>query len=572
MLELKDFTFTPKLAAQPILEAISFRAQVGESISLTGASGSGKSTLLQALAGFMPDLIKGEIKGELELDGQPIHKLKAEERLHLIGYISSEPRYQLSGICSTVREEVAWSLGNLGVNPSLMSTRTEDILQTFDLQDLAQRHPQSLSSGQQQRLILASVLIWDPTILLLDEPAAFLDTKGRQTLLDYITKSSSPRRLIIWASSSLEEATYFPRWLQLDKGRLISDGPPCLLPHSGSLKAPWTRVLQGLNLEERQPLSNWPLTEVGSIDFLRQNGLASAFKPTSSSSDPAQNQEEPPIEPPVEPPTTADNFTLSWRNVSFSYDGQLPTLREINLTLQAPDCVAFWGANGAGKTTLAQMGNGLLRPQQGAVLINGQDTSPIPPWQLASQVGFVFHNAREQVFASNVWTETAFGPQNLGLAPQEVERRCQEALELTHLLNLKELHPYELSNAQLRRLSWASVLAMPIRAVIMDEPNAALDEESWQIFTNILSYLRQQRKALVVLITHNIDLISQYCQKIVYLERGRLLDYASPEDILRRHQDWPRPSVEKFAQALQIDGCPINIEQLRAKIDLQDKR
>lgn len=561
MLEIKDFTFTPKLAAEPILENISFQAQPGESIALTGASGSGKTILLQAIAGFIPDLIKGKTEGELRLNGQFLHELKPAERLRQIGYISSQPHYQLSGICSTVKEEVAWSLGNLGVDPEQMRIRTEQILQAFNLQNVAERHPQSLSSGQQQRLIIASVLILEPIILLLDEPAAFLDAKARQTLLDYVLSSASSQRLIIWASSDLEEAAYFSRWLQLDKGKLVSDGRPHLLTNSGSLKAPWTRVLQDLNLEERQPITNWPVTEKESIDFLRRNWQKSSATQQATKHPKQILQEN--CSPRVQP---SSDFTLSWQNVSFSYDGQMPTLSNINLTLQAPDCVAFCGSNGAGKTTLAQMSNGLLRPQQGALLINGHDTSDTPSWQLASKIGFIFHNAREQIFAPDVWSETAFGPQNLGLTAKEVEQYCREALEITHLLDLKNVHPYELSNAQLRRLTWASVLSMHTRAIVMDEPNAALDEESYQIFIDMLDYLRTQRKALVILITHNMDLVSRYCQKIVLLNQGKLLDFGTTKDVLLRHMELPRPSVAKFAQALQLSSDIMESAQLKKEL------
>ncbi len=562
MLEIKNFTFTPKLAAEPILKDISFQAQPGESIALTGASGSGKSTLLQAIAGFIPNLIKGEIKGELQLNGQFLNKLKPEERLRKIGYISSQPHYQLSGICSTVKEEVAWSLGNLGVDPEQMCIHTEHILQAFDLQDMAERHPQSLSSGQQQRLIIASVLILEPTILLLDEPAAFLDAKARQTLLDYVLNSASSQRLIIWASSDLEEAAYFSRWLQLDKGKLVSDGQPQLLANSGSLKAPWTRVLQDFNLEERQPITSWPVTEKESIDFLRRNWqiLAAESSPELPRASLAKGN--------VQIESSAADLTVSWQNVSFSYDGQVPTLSNINLTLQAPDCVAFCGSNGAGKTTLAQMSSGLLRPQQGALLINGRNTGNTPSWQLASQIGFIFHNAREQIFATDVWSETAFGPQNLGLTPREVEQRCHEALEITHLLNLKNVHPYELSNAQLRRLTWASVLSMHTLAIVMDEPNAALDEESYQIFIDMLNYLRIQRRTLVILITHNMDLVSRYCQKTVLLNQGKLIDFGATKDVLLRHMELPRPSVAKFAQALQLSSDIIESAQLKKELQV----
>ena len=532
------------------LNNVSFEVKRGEIFGLIGADGAGKTTLIRILA----TLLLAD-KGKCEILGFDFVRDFSAIRAHL-GYMPAV--FSLYADLS-VEENLNFFANIFNVELETNYALIEPIYRA--LKPFSNRRAGALSGGMKQKLALCCALIHKPKILLLDEPAAFLDAKARQVLLDYVLSSASSQRLIIWASSDLEEAAYFSRWLQLDKGQLVSDGRPHLLANSGSLRAPWTRVLQDLNMEERQPITNWPVTEKESIDFLRQN-----WPPTSTTQQTHKLQKQPQkenISPIVQP---SSDFTLNWQNVSFSYDGKVPTLNNINLTLQAPDCVAFCGSNGAGKTTLAKMSNGLLRPQQGALLINGSDTGAIPSWQLASQVGFIFHNAREQIFATDVWSETAFGPQNLGLTAKEVEQRCHEALEITHLLDLKTVHPYELSNAQLRRLTWASVLSMHTRAIVMDEPNAALDEESYQIFTDMLDYLRTQRKALVILITHNMDLVNRYCQKIVLLNQGELTDFGITKDVLLRHTELPRPSVAKFAQALQLSSGIIESTQLREEL------
>ncbi|MGM9992836.1 MAG: ABC transporter ATP-binding protein [Candidatus Bruticola sp.] len=552
MLELNNLSFTHKYARSSALHRISFTAEAGQMIALIGASSSGKSTLLQAIAGFIPYLVKGRLTGSIKLHGRNHTNLNLKERLKTVGYVSANPRSQLSGICSSVTEEAAWSLENLGLPPKEIAERTERTLREFSLLDLADRSPLSLSSGQQQRLILASILVLEPDILLLDEPSAFLDEQERLSLLNYVLNiASTANRIVIWSSSNIEEVCSFSRWLELDKGRLIYDGPPRQHFPSGSLSTPWTRIIRSLDLSYNP--SKLPFTKDGAVNFLQKQAECTVSY---------SQQEANPIAPHDER-SALSSFTIDLKDISFAYNSKEPVLNNINLTLETPDCTAIYGANGSGKTTLAKMLNGMLRPQRGSVSINGQDISSQPTWSLAAQVGFVFHNSREQIFTSSVWSETAFGPQNLGLTPTEINERCQEALELTKLTPWKDVHPYELSNSQLRLLSIAGVLAMRPQAVIMDEPNAALDEESWQILTQIFHYLRYTRPTLTLLITHNIDLISEQCQKIILLDKGRLQDFGKTEEVLRRHSNLPRPSVFQLGQALHLNPVPLKICQLK---------
>ncbi|MGM9997825.1 MAG: ABC transporter ATP-binding protein [Candidatus Bruticola sp.] len=555
MLELQNLSFTHKHAHICALQKINFTVPTGQKIALIGHSGSGKSTLLQTIAGFIPNLIKGKLIGTIKLNGRSIANFSFEERLAAVGYVSANPRYQLSGICSSVREEIAWSLGNLGVPPQEMAERTDQIMKEFSLLDLAERSPLSLSSGQQQRLVLASVLVLNPQILLLDEPTAFLDDKERFRLLEYVLHLlSAASRIVIWASSNLEEANNFSRWLELDKGQLVYDGPPHQPSPSGSMFTPWTRILRSLDLP--CPPNSLPFTKEGAVKLLQEQTFNSASHTEIKENKTPCNNEAPEFFP----------FVISLKNVSFAYNSGEPAISNISLTLQAPDCVALYGANGAGKTTLAKMLNGMLRPQHGSVLINGHNISDIPPWRLAAQIGFVFHNSREQIFTPSVWAETAFGPQNLGLSQSEIDTRCQEALELTKLTAWKDVHPYELSSSQLRLLSIAGVLAMRPQAIVMDEPNAALDEESWQILTDILHYLRYTRPTLTILITHNINLVSEQCQKIILLDKGRLQDFDKTEEVLSRCSNLPRPSVFQLGQALHLEPVPIKADQLKKQL------
>jgi len=256
-------------ASEATLRDLSFRVDAGEAIALVGAAGAGKSSLLRILAGFVPSLVRGERRGQLRVDGMDPGTARPAERVRRAGLLFSDPSSQLSGICPTVREEVAWGLGNLGVAREEMKARVNGVLARLGLDDLAERSPFTLSGGQQQRVALAAVLALAPRVLLLDEPVAMLDPQGRHEVLQAALDLAGEGHVVIWATPHLEEAASFSRWLVLDQGRLVQDGPAAIPASHGALEAPWTRLAR--NADRTGLWSGpWPVREDQAVEGLRR--------------------------------------------------------------------------------------------------------------------------------------------------------------------------------------------------------------------------------------------------------------------------------------------------------------
>src|SRR5208282_2476077 len=176
-----------------------------------------------------------------------------------------------------------------------------------------------------------------------------------------------------------------------------------------------------------------------------------------------------------EQPATAESASIGSafmeiEDVSLSYAGGPRVLNSIDLTVEAGDFIAIVGQNGSGKTTLAKQIVGLLQPATGRVTIEGKDRAQMRPAETAREVAYVFQNPDHQIFAATVQEEVAFGPRNFGLADDEIQRRCDEALEAVGLQNERQSDPFLLSKGERQRLAVASVLVLRPRMLILDEP------------------------------------------------------------------------------------------------------
>ncbi len=256
-------------AAEASLRDLSFTVAPGEAVAVVGAGGAGKSTLLKVLAGFVPTLVHGERRGRVLVDGLDPGSAGPAERMARAGLLFSDPISQLSGVCPTVREEVAWGLGNLAVPRHEMVPRVEAVLARLGLEDVAERSPFALSGGQQQRVALAAVLALAPRVLLLDEPVGLLDPQGRREVLKGALDLATEGHAVLWATPHLEEAATFSRWLVLNQGRLTHDGPAAITPEHGAHEAPWTRLARQAALRGLWD-GPWPVREDQALEGLRR--------------------------------------------------------------------------------------------------------------------------------------------------------------------------------------------------------------------------------------------------------------------------------------------------------------
>ncbi|WP_319584229.1 ABC transporter ATP-binding protein [uncultured Pseudodesulfovibrio sp.] len=209
------------------------------------------------------------------------------------------------------------------------------------------------------------------------------------------------------------------------------------------------------------------------------------------------------------------------RSVTFAYPGGTEALHDVSLRIESGERVALMGHNGSGKSTLARHLNGLLRPDSGAILFDGESTADLPVAVLAGKAALLFQNPDDQICKSKVADEVAFGPRNLGFSPERTAELTAKSLALFGLEGHDEANPYDLGLSERKRLALASVVAMDTPLLVLDEPTAGLDAFEAGLLALALNELSGQGRA-VVIISHDMDFVAENCDRAMCLESGRL--------------------------------------------------
>jgi energy-coupling factor transport system ATP-binding protein len=246
---------------------------------------------------------------------------------------------------------------------------------------------------------------------------------------------------------------------------------------------------------------------------------------------------------------------ISVRDVSYRYEGDTPpALDHVSLTIAAGEFVALVGQNGAGKTTLAKTFNGILMPTDGDVFVMGKETRAAGLDVLARIVGYVYQNPDHQIFSNTVRDEVAFGPRNLGLPPEEINKAVQQALELVGMQADADTYPFMLGRGQRQKLAVASVIAMGSPVLVVDEPTTGLDLQG---ALGIMQLLRQWNAdgRTIIIITHDMNIVAEYARRTVVMAHGHILADGPTRGVLTQQAVLAQaflkaPQVTRVAQSL----------------------
>jgi len=242
--------------------------------------------------------------------------------------------------------------------------------------------------------------------------------------------------------------------------------------------------------------------------------------------------------------------------------GQVDALSGIDLDIQKGEFVAVIGPNGSGKSTLAKHLNALLQPTEGRVLVSGHDTSdPDLLWDIRKTAGMVFQNPDNQIVATLVEEDVAFGPENLGIAPAEIAERVQAALQSVDMGDFRQRAPHELSGGQKQRIAIAGILAMEPEVLVLDEPTAMLDPSGRHEVLDTVNRLNKDKGITVVLITHYMDEAAQ-ANRIVVMSEGKIVLEGSPREVFAdipglRGAGLDVPQVTEVAARLRKAGMNV---------------
>lgn len=254
---------------------------------------------------------------------------------------------------------------------------------------------------------------------------------------------------------------------------------------------------------------------------------------------------------------------IAFEQVSFSYDGERDALEDIDLVVDDGEFLGVIGHTGSGKSTLVQLMNALLVPTAGRVLVDGMDTRERKlRRKVRTTVGLAFQYPETQLFANTVADDVAFGPRNLELSDDEVNRRVREALERVGMdyAEVAQRSPFDLSGGQQRRVALAGILAMEPRVLVLDEPAAGMDPAT---VSEIRAYLRElnDQGLTIVLVSHSMDDVAELCSRIIVLDHGTLHMQGAPAELFTaqnaaelRRINLGVPRATKFALELVERG------------------
>ena len=243
-------------------------------------------------------------------------------------------------------------------------------------------------------------------------------------------------------------------------------------------------------------------------------------------------------------------------------------LKDINLELPDGQFIGVIGHTGSGKSTLIQHLNGLLKGTSGAIYYNGKNIyeEGYDLRTLRSKVGLVFQYPEHQLFEVDVFSDVCFGPKNLGLPKEEVERRAKEALRL---VGLKEKHyrksPFELSGGQKRRVAIAGILAMEPDVLVLDEPTAGLDPKGRDEILDQVALLHKEKHITVVLVSHSMEDVARYVERIIVMNKGQVMFDDVPKKVFRHYKELEAiglaaPQVTYLMHELKEEGFPVSTD------------
>ena len=510
LIEFTDFTFQYFSQAEPTLYDINLNIYAGEKILIVGPSGSGKSTLGHCINGLIPFSYTGKITGSLKIKGEDTSQKNIFELSKSVGTVLQDSDGQFVGL--TAGEDIAFALENDNIPLDQMHHQVRRVAEMVDMQSWLTSSPFELSGGQKQRTSLAGVMVNDVDILLFDEPLANLDPATGKTaieIIDDIHRQSGKTILII--EHRLEDVLhrFVDRILVVREGRIIADMDAHALVSSDIL------IETGI----REPLYVTALKYAGvKVTEEMQPGYITTLKAELSRDALLEWQKN------IQPPDTkaVKPSILRMENVSFSYDGIIPILQNINFDIREGEMVSLVGKNGAGKSTLSKLLCGFEKNDTGTIYFRGKDIKDKSIKERAEIIGAVLQNPNQMISKPMIFDEIALGLRFRNVPEDEIEDRVEKVLKTCGLSPFRKWPISALSYGQKKRVTIASILVLGPQILILDEPTAGQD---FRHYTDIMEFLVEINKTgvTIILITHDMHLMLEYTPRAIVLAGGRMI-------------------------------------------------
>ena len=545
------------------LNGVSLSVQEGEFVAVLGHNGSGKSTLARLTDGLLtPSSGRITVLGMDAGDPKKLFEIRKN-----VGIVFQNPDNQT--VASIVEDDIAFGPENIGVPRAEIGERIDAALSAVGMTEYRNASPARLSGGQKQRIAIAGVLALRPKIMILDEATAMLDPRGRKEVIDVVLRLNKQDGItVVLITHFPEEALLADRAIVMNRGEIVMQGLPSdilcreeeLETFNLALPRPVAicRALRKGGLPVRDALSPEQLAEE-LLSVLPETGALSGASETGG-----EDTEKVSLQKSEQDagPEEEDGGTGSvlCRNLTHTYNPGSPfatqALNGVNAEIRAGEFFGIIGHTGSGKSTFVQHLNALIKvptaekkykpkkPKKGTVLpppvvlkVDGFDLTDKKTdfRKLRSKVGMVFQYPEYQLFAETVAADVAFGLKNFsdGISEEEINRSVKEALETVGLdyEEVKDRSPFELSGGQKRRVAIAGVIVTKPEILVLDEPAAGLDPLGKQEIMQLLHKIHKEWCKTVIIVSHDMDEISENCTRAAVFSDGKVVREASPAEL-----------------------------------------
>ena len=468
MIKLKNVSFSYNQDSRNIVENINIEIKKGEVVAFIGASGCGKTTLTRIINGLAYKFYGGKLNGNITIDGMNPCEKELYEIGRRVGSIFQNPKSQF--FAENVEDEIAFGLENYGVDREKISRRIRKALFSINGENLIDKSLFHLSSGERQKIAIASINALDPPIYVFDEPSANLDMKSVEALRKLMLSLKIQGKTMVIS----EHRIYYLKDL-VDKYYYLEDGE---IRYSFS---------------ENELLSS-------SNDFFRTAGLRAYSLEC--------------VVPKAKKIKEANSMELD--RISFSYKNE-KIISELSYSFNSGNVYGIIGDNGVGKSTLFKIMSGLLKEQKGNLSINGEI---IKKAKRKRRIYYLSNNPDSNLFEASLEDE---------LRLNDSKADIDLILHQFHLEEAKDLHPQILSGGQKQRLTIAAAELLERDVYLFDEPTSGLDGHNMQIISERMKGLQEKQK-IILIISHDYEFLMTSCNKILYLDGQSFKEFSAEND------------------------------------------
>jgi energy-coupling factor transport system ATP-binding protein len=509
-IQLEKVTFQYSLRSEDAITNLSLNIEKGQFVVLFGSSGSGKSTLLRLLKNEIQP--HGNLRGELTINGEDISIFDSKK----IGFVFQDPENQL--VADDVLHELAFGLENMGVATSEMRSRIAEMVHFFGAENLLNKKTFELSGGRKQQMNLASVLLMQPEILLLDEPTSQLDPVSAREFLDMLVRLNEEFGMtIILAEHRLEEIfTIADKIVLMEKGSIKVEGEPRQL--MGTL---WESEYQSFvptipNLYLKHVREESRTTIPLSVKEGRKWVTQLTLKENAINS--------------LTNTYAKKNKIIEIKDLYFRYSKEDHfILQAFDFSLDKGEFYALMGGNGSGKSTLLKIIMGIVKPTKGKVLYDNQSLHSWKNREAAQKIGYLPQNPKIFFLHDTLEKELEETMNTWGVTNVE---EVDSLLELLGINHLRVSHPYDLSGGELQKAALACLLLRKPEVLLLDEPTKGLDPVSKENLAKLLCELKD-KGLTIIMSTHDVEFAASYTTKCGMIFQGNITSENIPKEFFK---------------------------------------